>query len=360
MVCRPNSRSLAVSQGKGIDLDAARASGLMESIELFHAERIHHPLKLATWNELRFSHNVVGPDTLPRTTGSLFGPDVSLLWIAGVDLFGSGQVWIPYELAHTNHRLPLPTGTGCFVMTSNGLASGNVLQEAVVHGLCEVIERDAMTLFLLRTTEEQDRLRVTLETITDPECRRVLERFENAGVAVGIWDVTSDVGIAAFRCVVVDAEPNPFRPLGPIDGMGCHLVREIALLRALTEAAQARLTVIAGSRDDNGRERYSDSQSETRIRRTRQKLREPGARRFSDVPTRENPDCDEDIACILNRLRAVALEQAVVVDLTKPELGIPVARVVVPGLEPSHRVEGAVPGPRAAERLRARGLRGKS
>src|SRR5215467_3082672 len=56
MVCRPNARSLSVSQGKGIDLDAARASGLMESIELFHAERINLPLKLGSWNDLRFSH----------------------------------------------------------------------------------------------------------------------------------------------------------------------------------------------------------------------------------------------------------------------------------------------------------------
>src|SRR5438270_10686599 len=45
MVVRPNARSLAVSQGKGIDLPAAQASGLMESVEAFHAEHVRLPLK---------------------------------------------------------------------------------------------------------------------------------------------------------------------------------------------------------------------------------------------------------------------------------------------------------------------------
>ncbi|MFT7675957.1 MAG: YcaO-like protein with predicted kinase domain, partial [Gammaproteobacteria bacterium] len=53
MVCRPNSRSVAVSQGKGLTLDAAKASGLMESVESWHAERIEHPLKLSSFADLR-------------------------------------------------------------------------------------------------------------------------------------------------------------------------------------------------------------------------------------------------------------------------------------------------------------------
>jgi YcaO-like protein with predicted kinase domain len=59
MVCRPNSRSVAVSQGKGIDLGSAHASGLMEAAELYHAETITLPMRLATYEELRYQHNVV-------------------------------------------------------------------------------------------------------------------------------------------------------------------------------------------------------------------------------------------------------------------------------------------------------------
>ncbi|XXZ33194.1 YcaO-like family protein [Sorangium sp. So ce321] len=58
MVCRPNSRSLSVSQGKGLDLQTAQASGLMESVESYHAERIDLPLKMASYEELRYTHRV--------------------------------------------------------------------------------------------------------------------------------------------------------------------------------------------------------------------------------------------------------------------------------------------------------------
>src|SRR4030081_492760 len=58
-VCRPNSRSLAVSQGKGLDLVSAQASGLMESIEFYHAERVLLPLKLASYEELRYAQRLV-------------------------------------------------------------------------------------------------------------------------------------------------------------------------------------------------------------------------------------------------------------------------------------------------------------
>jgi ribosomal protein S12 methylthiotransferase accessory factor len=68
MVCRPNARSLAVSQGKGADLDAARASGLMESIELYHAERIARPLKFAAWDELRFTRAGCRASPTPAST----------------------------------------------------------------------------------------------------------------------------------------------------------------------------------------------------------------------------------------------------------------------------------------------------
>jgi YcaO-like protein with predicted kinase domain len=141
MVCRPNARSLAVSQGKGIDLDAARASGIMEAVELYHAERITLPMKLASWNELRFSHDLAAVEDLPQLSGSAFHRNRTLPWISGMDLVSQTSKWLPYELVHTNYTLPALTGSGCFVMSSNGLASGNHPLEAISHGLCEVIGR---------------------------------------------------------------------------------------------------------------------------------------------------------------------------------------------------------------------------
>lgn len=358
IVCRPNARSLAVSQGKGIDLDAARASGLMESVELYHAERITSVLKFASWNDLRFKERLVDLNGLPLLSVSTFQPDRLLLWISGVDLFGPTEVWLPFELVHTNYTLPLPPGSGCFIMSSNGLASGNHPLEAIVHGLCEVIERDATTLFRFASETAQASRRVDLETIQDSACRAILDLLDRAKVSVGIWDVTSDVRIPAFRAIILDREPNPFRPLGPLEGMGCHPVREIAFLRALTEAAQGRLTLIAGSRDDNPRSLYGEAQDADLISRARARLtNEQGIRAFEETPSISNASFEHDVASILSALTGAGLHQAIVVDLSKPEFGIPVARVVVPGLEPYHRVQGYVPGARARRVLS--GLGGK-
>lgn len=353
MVCRPNSRSLTVSQGKGVDLESARASGVMEAIEHYHAERIDHPLKLGSWNDLRFSHVLVDVRRLPRTTASLFTPDTGLLWIQGLDLMAERPKWLPFELVHTNYVVDLPSGTGCFVLGSNGLASGNHELEAIVHGLCEVIERDAHCLFLHELAAAQEQRRLDLNSVDDPACLSLLERYRRAGVEVCVWDITSDVGVAAFRCVVFDADRGSLRALPPMEGIGCHLLREIALQRALTEAAQSRLTFIAGARDDTLRHKYDRKQYEAVAERARQRLSRPGQRSFADVPRTFNASLEGDLSALLERLQAAGIEEAVAVNLTRSEFGIPVVRVVVPGLEGHIHVDGYAQGQRATRVARA-------
>ena len=73
-----------------------------------------------------------------------------------------------------------------------------------------------------------------------------------------MWDMTSDVGIPVYCCSIKDT--NPFGPIQSFGGSGCHLSKEIALSRALTEAAQSRLTFIAGSRDDLFPDLYEPAQ----------------------------------------------------------------------------------------------------
>jgi ribosomal protein S12 methylthiotransferase accessory factor len=200
--------------------------------------------------------------------------------------------------------------------------------------LCEVIERDAQMLWNLRTDDEQDGTRIDLATIDDPDCCSVLDRFERADMVVAVWDMTSDSGLPAFRCRIIERTAHPLRPLFAADGAGCHPVRVVALLRALTEAAQSRLTVIAGSRDDCFRADYvrlADPSLQERIR-TRL-LAKPGQRRFMDRAEWQAETMNEDIALILERLQAIRLGQVIVVNLTRAEFGIAVVRVVVPGLE---------------------------
>ena len=198
-VYRPNSRSLAVFQGKGLDLDAARASGVMEAIESYHAEHVTAPLRLASWNELQTSATVVNVSALPRLSVSTFHPDRQTLWIEGRDLATDAPTWLPYEMVHSNFSLPLPTGSGSFVMSSNGLASGNHPLEATSHAICELVERDANALWSAGGGAARHDLRLDLRTVDDDDCQQILERLRRAGVAVAVWNTTSDVGLAAFR-----------------------------------------------------------------------------------------------------------------------------------------------------------------
>ncbi|WNG24791.1 hypothetical protein F0U62_12830 [Cystobacter fuscus] len=356
MVCRPNARSLSVSQGKGLSLDAARASGLMEAIELYHAETITLPLKLATRTELRFTHPLVDVDALPQLSVSPFHDDLRILWVEGWELMGGKPLWVPYEMVHTNYVLPLPPGSGAFVNSSNGLASGNHLLEAITHGICEVVERDATTLWYLGCEQTRRRTRVDLSTVDDAACLSVLEKYERAGIAVAVWETTTDVGLPSFLCTIADRTPDPLRLLYSSAGMGCHPSRGVALLRALTEAAQSRLTMIAGSRDDGGRGKYERTRDPETVRAVLAEMAEDGpSRDFRSIPTREHATVDEDLRWQLQRLYAAGIRQVAVVELTQRAFSIPVARVIIPGLETMHDVPGYVPGARARQVLEGRG-----
>ena len=350
-VCRPNARSLAVSQGKGGDLEAAKASGLMESIELYHAEHILRPLVLATSNDLARRQRVAATERLPRLSIGSFHADRQILWILAQDWLNEASTYVPFEMVHTNYTLPLPTGSGSFVMSSNGLASGNDLNEAALHALCEVIERDATTLWVLGSPEAQMRCRVDLDSVDDPLCRTMLEAYRRAAVGVAVWDITSDLGIPTFACMIVDAERSKLRLLYPTHGMGCHPVREVALSRALSEAAQGRLTFISGSRDDSGADKYRRAQGEQEWALAQARVADIALRSFAQCPSYPAESVDEDLSLVLTRLKSAGFGEALITDLSQPELGIPVVRAIVPGLEPLYEVPGYVPGARAQKAL---------
>lgn len=350
MVNRPNSRSLSVSQGKGATLAAAKASAVMESVESWHAERPLLALRHGSYEDLRYSLPLVDPGLLPCHIDSIFTAHTQLLWAEGTNLKDGTSIWVPYEMVHTNYTLPLPTGHGCFQATSNGLASGNHWIEAVIHGLAEVIERDARTLWNLLPADAQDDTRLDLETVADPTCRMLLARFARAGVAVGVWDMTADTSVPTFIARIVQADGTGTCLVRPASGYGTHLVPEIALARALTEAAQSRLTFISGARDDMQREEYERflTDQEQALWLDRIRLGAP-VRDFNQINRWRGTSLRADLAELRHRLAQVGVEDVIVVDLTRPEIGIPVVRVIVPGLEGVDGSKNYCLGPRARQ-----------
>ena len=148
---RPNAKTLAQSQGKGIDDPSAQASALMEAVEIATAERADLPARRATRRQLTSEGVVVDSiDVLLRKGGRRIADDEAVAWLSGSDLLSGQSVLVPYE-AVTFSDASSPTR---YWQTYDGLASGNTIWEAMLHGLCERIERDAMALWLLRDDDD--------------------------------------------------------------------------------------------------------------------------------------------------------------------------------------------------------------
>jgi ribosomal protein S12 methylthiotransferase accessory factor len=185
---------------------------------------------------------------------------------------------------------------------------------------------------------------VDLSTVTDAVCRPLLDRYEIAGIDVACWDVSSDVDIPCFSCAICERESQQMTAFVS-DGQGCHPVRTVALSRALTEAAQTRLTLIYGARDDLSRASYRSAQ----LSSTPAFAGEGVA--FSAGTDWIAPTLREDVSWQLDRLGTAAINEVIVVDLRRNDLGVSVVRVIIPGLEGVSSEPGYVPGRRALRLL---------
>ena len=347
---RPNSRSVSVCQGKGLTLDHAFASALMEAAEQFHGEDIAGRFRLMSYRDLSAGEPVVEPGTLSGNGGA-FDPEKAIYWIEGYDLLQHAPCWVPAEIVHTDYTVEPRPDSGVFLRGTNGLASGNHLLDALSAAICEVVERDAAAVWSAQPLKVRALHWLDPRLVDDDGCRWLLDRFTAAGIGVRVWNVTSDIGIAAFICDIRETSDDPKLGMRRFRGAGCHPDRGIALARALTEAAQTRLTYIVGSRDDlplSDYEAPANADLSEALLDVLQALGEPAVLR--DVPIFKSDDIADDVAWELDRLRAVGVHRVVAVDLTQPEFGMPVVRVAIPGLEGDCRNAEYAPGARAGRR----------
>jgi ribosomal protein S12 methylthiotransferase accessory factor len=345
---RPLARSLVISLGKGVTDSAAKASALLESIEIWHAERVRLPARRGTATSVSASvssagHRVLPVHRLPAAVGRRLDPRAEMSWVAGAELGTRDTVWVPADIVSLDFTTAGDSAASGLLRSSNGLASGNTTTEAIIHALCEVIERDAEALWRRRS----DYARVDPDTVTDPHCRELIATLRAADVHVLLWDVTSDVGVPTFGCLLTpDPAHGDMRAVGVHDGFGTHLRPAIALSRALTEAAQNRLTYISGSRDDLSGAELRRAADPGRLARVTAELAGiPFTRDFGVHRPPDSATLADDLGVIRERLRDAGFGEVVVIDLAHEELGVPVVKVVVPGLEA--RFGDSAPGPRA-------------
>lgn len=353
LAVRPNARTLSVSQGKGLDSVAAKVSAAMEALELAHAETPQIAIRHANMTEIGSTGDTVDIARLPRARHSVFSSATRVAWTPARRLGTAQTVWVPLEIVNADACVPRPDGAGSFLHTTNGLASGNMGDEAVLHGLCELIERDAIALWHYASPARQAASRIDPDSVDDEEPAEIIRKLRAAEIEPIVWDVTSDVGIATIRVVLHDLTSDPVtNPLPASGGAGCHPGRKIALCRALTEAAQSRLTLIAGSRDDAGRTRYRETQNAAALETFRTLAGDRlHLRSFASVPDEAPASVSAALDWVVGRLRQAGMLDILVVDLSKPRMPVAVVRVIVPGLEGAADSPSYCPGARVREQL---------
>lgn len=346
---RPNSYTLSVFQGKGLDNEAAMVSAAMEALETRLAEIQPNRFVTATVTEMaRWGAPCIDLSSTARCSPEEVGQE-PLSWVEGFDLLTSSRIYVPWALVGMDHRLSCPG----FEQSSDGLASGNSAAEAILHGLCELVERDAWTLAQLGSIDELSERLVDPFSMDDAVFNVVMARIRAADMRLVLIDMTTDIGVPAFLAVLFPksaAKQTEVRPSQICCGCGCHPDPVRAALKAIMEAAQSRLTAIAGSRDDFSCEVYKQAAPGRATLDVIGLAEQRGMPHGHPIPRPFS--IDEMAHGVVDSISARGVGQIIAVPLQDETLPVSVVRMIIPGLEVDFHGQYVQLGPRAAATLR--------
>jgi len=366
-----------VYSGKGPTRMDAKASALMESIERYSSLPSGNRNKMiqGSYKEVSKVSKILHPSNVVEPMILEYDDEMIMDFLSGYDLVNNDRILIPAPLALFRYS-PKPPAINPFAYHhTNGLASGNVLEEAICHSLCELIERDAaslaelnasalpynflrtMTKYLSDNGLEIDPVDgtefvdddskypdVDISNIDFKPISNLVKKFNDAKIPLIIKDITSPIGVPTFNASSIEWITEDYGYLA--EGHGTHPDARIALLRAITEVSQTRAANIQGARDDLRKISYGNSNSDEK--KTWQFMKSKNTIQFSEIKSFIHDDILDDINFILSRLVSNGLKQVIVVDLTNPQIMIPVVRTIVPGLE-TFKITKAIIGKRGRE-----------
>lgn len=327
---RPLGRSLTVSQGKGSSAMAARVSAIMESVEIWHAEHEHLPRIRSSLRALDGTQRI-DPNLLCRRGQTGISPYVPLGWVRAFDLAEGGEILVPGDAANLDFTRPAdPPELG---RSTTGLAGGNTREEARASALAEVIERCCHREFLALGPAERAARRLDPDLLghADPGNASLVERIAAAGLHLDLFDITNRFEVTAVRALLYgtsSGQPVAF----PAVGHGAHLCPVTAAQRAITEAAQARLSCIAGNRDDIRPSHYRGADLSNWLLALHKGMDLAGQRCGLDRPDDSTDSPQGDAELMIRRILEKGAGPLVEIDLTRPDLGVPVVKIVAPAV----------------------------
>jgi len=332
------------SSGKGKTDSQSRASGLCEAVERYSGiyqgdeprrratftelgELAIHPEACLCISEAQFANRdainanrQAAHDWIPKR----FDPSQPLDWTPVWSLTQHRYHFLPTAFCFYN--TPLPKEQAFCNADSNGNAAGNTIEEAILQGFFELVERDSVALWWYNRLR---RPAVDLSSFDEPYFQDLQRHYADHGRELWVLDLTADLGISAFagvsRRLVGDSERL-------ILGFGAHLDPTIAILRALTEVNQLGLEL----------DRVPDDQLEGDAKRwlleatlANQPYLVPDptqpVKTRQDYPKRWGDDIRDDVFTCVELARQAGLD-TLVLDQTRPDIGLNVVKVIVPGL----------------------------
>ena len=297
--------------GKGADRAQTMASACMEFIERFAAGPRPEDFRLEA-DLSGAGSEACDPSRFCLSAGAADVRTRAIDWVWGYSLTRSRSVLVPANLVFLPYRTDVREKRIAWT-DSNGLASGNCLEEAILHGILEVIERDAVMI------AEYNRLPLK-EVRTEglpAEALAIRKALESKGFACSLRSVPTDLPIPVIAAFVRSRE----RPSCCSVAFGCHLSPALAVARALTEAVQ----LLPPSYNHRGWQRSGSPE--------RYAAPAPQRISFGDLPDRSSRDLKTNIRACVAILKGVGVE-VIVVDLSLPDVAFPVVRALATGLQP--------------------------
>src|SRR5580704_7981993 len=336
------------SFGKGSTSEQGEASALMEAIERYSG--------IYQGNEIRvsrpFTDFAPGEAILPndvllfsdaqyrRALGSAdhthdvtpmappFDPSAKIEWSPVWSLRDQQFKYLPTSFLYFFYNGDSPPA-GRINADSNGCAAGNTLEEAIVQGFLELIERDSYAIWWYNRLR---RPQVDLSQFDDSYIRDLQVQFAATGRRVWMLDITTDLGIPSFVAIshAMEGEREAIE-----FGSGSHFDARIAALRSLTELNQFLSLGLVGGRDPGSASHDASDPLTLRGHPYLTPNDEPPLRlepssKFGGLDNRE-----QVMACV-NLVKQAGLD-FLVLDQTRPDIDAPVVRVVVPGLRHFYR-----------------------
>ena len=331
------------SFGKGSTAEQGEASALMEAMERYSGVFQGDEIRLTR----RFADFPAGDAILPNDVLLFSDTQYAQRQASGIDPFEPRSAPAPFDRSAEVEWSPvwsmrdqrfryLPTsllyffyrGPGQINADSNGCAAGNTLAEAIVQGFLELVERDSYAIWWYNRLQ---RARLDLDGFDDSYVRDLRALLTEAGRRLWVLDVTSDLGIPTF--VALAHWVNGGRENIEF-GSGAHFDPRIALLRALTELNQFLSIGLMGG--GTGEKSSLDGATPFRLQDHSYLVPNdgpavrPGDSKFARFDTREQVD-----TCVSAARRAGF--DFLVLDQTRPDIDVPVVRVIVPGMRHFYR-----------------------